>query len=349
MIAYLAPLRPAVYLQAETASGMKKVLVLPFINIEDNKNVQYLEATLTDAVRKKLKKLFVFQKLPQRQWQQVAQNNYFFRDDYATKSVAMNLGLLAKQDVVIAGGYRVTGKQELKIHTTVRILDISQKKVIAEFTEIGPADNRIFDTVNTIAAKISDKAKAVLPTKGEWQKKGLSVEPSQPFMSDFRLSLGAGGGFYLLDHSDNIEAKQPALSAGLSGNLPFLWSRLILGLEASYIQDTPIADKNPNIEGLNIVTSNYILGASLGPRFYLGSLAVWPRFGGGYLIQTISVTGDRTDELTHSMPFARGGFVLAYPLNASLDLTLAVDSLAEFDAGSLTLLNMARLGVQFRL
>ncbi len=331
------------------AQGMKKVLVLDFINIEKNPNVHYLEASLTDAVREKLKKLFAYQATPKKQWQEVAQRNFIFREDYATKSAAMNLGLLARQDVVISGGFRIEGKKNMQIITRVRIIDIAQKKFIADFEEKGPADNRIFDTVDRIAAKIVEKSRSVLPTKEQWQQSGLSATISEPIFDQVLLNFHVGGGLYALDYSDKIEAKQPAISAEISVNMPFIWKNLSLGLQASYIQDTFRDGASDAIDGLSIVTSNYLLGGYLGFRFEPGHFFISPRMGGGMVLQAITVTGLRNENATNSMPYASAGFVFGYSLNNSLDIILSLVSALQLDQGNQTLLSTGGLGIQFRL
>ena len=88
----------------------------------------------------------------------------------------MNLGLLAKQDVVISGGFRIDESvaSSPAILIDVAIFDVAQKKLVASFTERGPADSRIFDTVTRISDLIAEKAKSVLPNKDNWQQQRLS-------------------------------------------------------------------------------------------------------------------------------------------------------------------------------
>lgn len=332
------------------AAGKKRVLVLPFINIEKNTNVQYLETSLTDAVKENLRKLFAFDETPEKQWTEVSLKNYIYRDDYSTKTAAMNLGLLAKQDVVISGGFWIKIKGDITIFSRIRILDIAKKEVVTEFMETGPADSRIFDTVDRIAARISKEAKAILPTKEEWQRSGIKEErPRLPIFSDFLLSIQAGGGLYAMDYSDRIEAQQPALGADLSANMPFFSKHLRLGFQFLNIKESPVKSENPDIENLNIESNNNILNGYLGLGFDLGFLSLVTRLGGGYLLQSITVTGDRNESLKSSLPFANAGLSLGYSLNRSLELILAYDSIFEFEGGNITMLGLARLGVQFRL
>ena len=113
------------------ATGLKKVLVLDFINIEQKTEYKYLEKSITETVKKDLKAKFAFRETEKRDWQKVAEKNYIFRSDYYTRTAAMSLGLLANQDVVIAGGFRVFNKQEVAIiKVDILIIDIAKKKVL---------------------------------------------------------------------------------------------------------------------------------------------------------------------------------------------------------------------------
>ena len=157
-----------VSLETLQAQSLKSVMTLDFINIEKKENFAYLEATLTDAVREKLKQDFAFKDITSDIYQPVADQNYIYRKDFYTETAATNLGLLAKGDIVIAGGFRIVEtKRNTEIRISVLLIDTAQKKNIAEFTEKAPADATIFETVEKIATRITKEAAAVLP--GAWR------------------------------------------------------------------------------------------------------------------------------------------------------------------------------------
>ena len=87
----------------------------------------------------------------------------------------MNLGIIGNQDVVVAGGFRIieNNGKDITIVTEIRILDIAKKKVIAEFIMKGPADDRLWNTVDAMTQKIADEMKSVLPNKNEWDPKRI--------------------------------------------------------------------------------------------------------------------------------------------------------------------------------
>ncbi|MCB1201860.1 MAG: hypothetical protein KDK41_14520 [Leptospiraceae bacterium] len=327
---------------------LKKVAVLDFINVTKNNNVEYLEASMTKAVDKKLSELFSYQKPDPSELRRVAEDNFLYRDDYATRSVAMNLGLLARQDVVISGGFIVKsqGGSEILV-TTVRILDIPNKRVVAEFDETSKIDNTLFDSIDRIAVRISEEAKAVLPTKEEYARGGGRA-PSGPWFSNWSFQFGAGAGLYMLEFADKLQAQLPSLRFGVRANMPVISNQFTMGMQALYLTDKPVAGSSPAIEGLNITTTSIMPGAYFGYAMTFGDFEIHPRFGGGYVLQSITVTGVRNENLTNMMPFGGGGFDFTYRVGRILDVTLAIDALAQFQSGKTTLLNMATVGVNFR-
>jgi hypothetical protein len=260
----------------------------------------------------------------------------------------MNLRLLSKQNIVISGGYRIiTKKRKILILTQVRILDISKRKVISEFTMKGKADNTIFDSVDKIAKKISVKAKDILPGKDEWAKKGIAEEdPGLPFMDNIAMGIRGGGGYYIFGLGDRLMAELPAISLILRGNLPFIWERLALQVEATYMKETPKEDENPDLQGLTSETTNYLLGGFFVLDFNLtDTIGLHPKIGGGYALQSTEVSGIRNEKFNNSIPFAGGGFDFSYIINDNLSLILSIQTYTEFEENNTTLLNIASMGI----
>jgi hypothetical protein len=151
------------------AAALKKVLVLDFKNILKKAEFNYLEGSITDAVRSKLKQKFAFQEIDRTNWLAKAEENFIIEEDLYTYSAAMNLGIAAKQDVVIYGGYVVENKKngEQELRARVRILDLGNKREISDFEIKNPIDASIFDAVEKIADRIVKEAAAVLPNKDD--------------------------------------------------------------------------------------------------------------------------------------------------------------------------------------
>ena len=87
-----------------SAAGLKKVIILDFKNFDKNVNYEYLESSITDAVRNDLKSRFAFKEMAPEEWRKLAKDNYFlWPEENYTKGFAMQLGLTGRQDVVVGG------------------------------------------------------------------------------------------------------------------------------------------------------------------------------------------------------------------------------------------------------
>jgi hypothetical protein len=165
----------------QDTNQIKKVAILGFINIEKNNDVQYLEKSITEAVTKLLEESYTFKKLSDAEMTEISKTNYLLRDEFHSQSVALHLGLSAKQDLVVTGSYHVAKRKKIMMVTTdVLIIDVGQRKLKARFSMEGPADNRIWDSVDAIAARIRKEMADVLPNREEWQKKYLVERETEP-------------------------------------------------------------------------------------------------------------------------------------------------------------------------
>ncbi|MCS6984855.1 MAG: hypothetical protein NZM25_07010 [Leptospiraceae bacterium] len=154
-------------------------MVLDFRNITQKAEYDYLEQSLTDAIVSNLRQRFVYRETRRSEWEAIAKENHIAQEDYHTYTAAMNLGLAAKQDVIIFGGFLVEpgkGMEVPEMKTRVRILDVGKKKQIADFVTQNPIDNTVFDSVEKIAARIVEEARSVLPSKEDFAKGKVKVE-----------------------------------------------------------------------------------------------------------------------------------------------------------------------------
>ena len=164
------------------ARSEKRVMLLDFKNVLKKSDYDYLEASLTDAVRNRLKEKFVYREIEKSEWQSVAKQNYVIEEDLYTFTAAMNLGINAQPDVAIFGGFFIESKRgssQQEIRTRVRILDLNERKEIADFEMKSVVDASIFETVEKIADRIAKEAAAVLPGKEAWGKR-RSIPPRSP-------------------------------------------------------------------------------------------------------------------------------------------------------------------------
>lgn len=165
---------PLIFLStALSAQSLPRVLILDFKNKSGNSSLGYLEGTITEAVTTEMKKRFTFADTPAEQWKAIAEKNYFFENDYATDSAAMNIGLLTHQDVVVAGNINA-GRTNAQVTVSISIFDIGQKKKVEELNLPLLLSANMFGDIEKIAVKASDTAAHVLPNKEDWDRSGLA-------------------------------------------------------------------------------------------------------------------------------------------------------------------------------
>ncbi|MBS0618477.1 MAG: hypothetical protein JSR44_09825, partial [Spirochaetes bacterium] len=156
-------------------TALKKVVILDFKNLDKNPDYNYLEGSITDAVRTELKAKFDFRELSPKAWRTLAQKNYYnWPEENYGRGFAINLGMLANQDLVVGGYYQAVadkkisagGAAEYAIRVHVYVVDIGKHKLVTEFDMKLAADATIFTSIETLSARVVKEAQRVLPNKG---------------------------------------------------------------------------------------------------------------------------------------------------------------------------------------
>lgn len=337
-------------------AALKKVIILPIINIDKDANFAYLEGSITDSLKERLREKFAFAELPEEKWTLVANENFILRDDFHTRTAAMNLGILANQDIVINGGFKPVnkkiagGKIKTSIHAVAHLLDVKKKKTIATIELDLPADSELFTAVGQVADRMEAETRKVIPSKEDAARSGLKAE-SAPFFSDFSLGLRGGGGVYVAGYAKYFSAQLPALGAVLHAAMPN-FGGLTTELAFTFMGHRLKEGNDSAIQqlGATATTANYMAAWSFGYRF--GLSARWylePQVGGGYVMQSTTVTGSGINStLNNGFPFARGGLVTGFRVNQLIDVSVNVESLAYIEQGTMTLLPLALAGVHYK-
>jgi len=306
------------------AARLKRVLILDFKNVEEKANYQYLESSITDAVSASLKEKFAFEESPRQLWETLGKDNLIYQEDFHTQTAAIHLGLLARQDIVIAGRFTIREKASgVEIHTHVRIIDVNSQKLIAKFIEVGPADGRIFDSVGRIATRITIEAAAVLPSKGEWTEHALAETDTTPRDNLIAVSLGVG----LISLPKGIDAPLGPESAFVVSDITNAF-RLGLRYErARFYKLFPLLISTTLHVGSrtfeNSLSASPATGSILGVNISAGSgyifdlfsrITVMPYLMAGYLAGaiTMSAPNDADRRLNVSGTVIVGGGTLAY-------------------------------------
>lgn len=354
-----------------TAAPLKKVLVLDFKNVLKKSEVDYLESSITDAVKAKLKEKFAFQEMDRDRWREVAEENFIIEEDLYTYSAAMNLGIAAKQDIVIFGGYiaenKKTGGQELR--TRVRILDLGKKKQIADFELKNPIDATIFDAVEKIADRIVKEAAAVLPSKDDAAAGRFKAEIPTLNQLSLRgqfapIALGANRTLAPVGQHAGTDFKN-VFGVGVDFHHFGIFKEQ-LGVFGGGIVRVSSDQFSYSLDNSTVPASLQTFAGQagvawrqkLGTKFYLQ-----PFIGGGvqydlmkfnYDSRTVAVTNSSgqvvsSKEYTLLSPFASAGLRLGYALNSWLLIEAGAQYAFSFFSGGSGQSLFAELGVGFRL
>ncbi|MDH4199156.1 MAG: porin family protein [Spirochaetia bacterium] len=338
------------------ADEMQKVIILPFKNIDKNPNYEYLEATITDSIRAKLKTKFAFSETPEQEWKTVAKKNFLYDNECYTATYGINLGLYSTQDVVINGGFIIKqgGKDQDAVSTTVRIISITEKRVIAEQVIEIPANNQLFTTIGEVADKAAKEASKVLPNKEDWEKNRGNKKPAKKIFANIALGLRAGGNFFAGGWSDQFSTKLPAFGFLLRGNMPIVWDQFFIEAGLSYYQHEikKGATNYFTANNLTLLATNLMMGGAVGVDFRLSDIFyISPKLGGGVINQSSQVSGSVSQNVTNDIPYVSAGFEFAWLATDTLRLVFdgtfnaQIESFKSPQKTIFTYIPMAQLGI----
>jgi len=307
-----------------------RLLMLKFNNTSHDPNYDYLEDSISDSVMTYLRERFIFQQISDGDRDEYIHENYYKDRDFFTESVSMKLGIELNQDVVIAGNYWIaTGK----IVTHVRIIDVRNKKNVAEFEMSGPTGSNIFVSVEQIAVRIAKEAEIILPNKEVYAKRGVRGFSSGPFLSHWIFGARVGGQMYFGGYHEYFRPDQPSFGGLLRAFTPFFKHHLGFQLDLMYMSHA-LSDKNPsNLSdfGLQAATSNIMGGASV--VFEIPRGRRWsflPYAGFGYIYQTTTISGSLNQTVTNGLPYIQVGLDAAFAINRMIDITFGPRMYASF-------------------
>jgi len=152
-----------------------KLIFLGYHSIDSGEvnNYGYLGPSLNEAILKEISARFAFRQLPDAAWQRLAADNNLYPTDYHTKSVAINLGLLSKQDVVVSGFFTAKGN-EISVET--HIYDINQITEAKVIRSKMISNATLFKETDKMAKEIADQMATILPNKQDWQRRYAQIQ-----------------------------------------------------------------------------------------------------------------------------------------------------------------------------
>lgn len=354
------------------AKELPKVIILPFKNILKNPNFDYLEATITDSIREKLKTKFIFQEDLENKWKIISKKNFLYDNDCYTISYGMQLGLYAAQDVVINGGFIVmpgTKGQEV-VSTTIRIISITEKKVISEIVVEVPTDNQIFKIIDEVADKAAKEAAKVLPNKDDFKQFSLAEEP----MGRNEISIIAGANLISVpaafdkDFSSSTNLLSKDFKNAFEGRISytrhdFLKPRVFLTVVGSGQFGSEKLKVAVDTKTINASLLGFSLSGDVGYRFEIARFFVEPFAGGGFYMGSIKLDYSTLSvlpvdssgapkssvNLNISSAFVEAGLHFGYQINRLLAAQLTAQYRQYFYIGASGGSGFAGGGLSFRL
>lgn len=331
-----------------TRAELKKVIILDFKNIDQNKNYNYLETSITDAIRNELKAKFDFQELNPRVWRMAAQKNYYqWPNENYTKGFALHLGALLQQDLVVGGYYqavltqKAAGESAYVLHAHVFVMDVGKRKVVGEFQMAFDADATLFTRIEEMGTRVTAVAKAVLPNKGAT---GLTpVEFDEVGANELGLLAGTGvlsipaafSGSYDSDKPLYVKDFAMPVSAALFYvRHDFLWPQFMLHTMAGVNFGSGALAIATDTKKINANALDIYAAAHLGYEFTFWRFNAVPLVGGGFSFASVNLdyntlsalpltpSGEKRSsaKINASAPFAEGGVKLAFKVTKNIYL-----------------------------
>jgi len=177
---------------------LQRVMVLEVVNRTGDENLKYLEASISDAVREELKRKFAFNEIPVDTRNTLAAKNYIYPQDFDTETAAVNLGLLARQDIVVTGNFDSNGviANSRRIAVNIRIISVTDKKILKTISRKATVDSSIFTTIQSIAAESAVEMEKILPNKDNFSRTSLVDNFYEGGLNQILLSFGASPSFF---------------------------------------------------------------------------------------------------------------------------------------------------------
>lgn len=188
------------------------------------------------------------------------------------------------------------------ISIDVTLIDISERRIVSQFSTSGPASNRIFETVDKATSRIADEAQTILPNETEWQQ--ISAEKRRPagYLTMNRIDLQAG--YHIISDTGrpdtlaygsslSTSALQPAASLNLAYRRKnFLFNNTLLNAELHYTTAAGdyYASGHDRSQKIRASQNTYSLNAGPGYRlFTFSDFDVEFMLTGGYSYQQIEL------------------------------------------------------------
>jgi len=268
------------------------------VNEVENPNLDYLSDSIADAVREELKKRFVFKEMTPEKIAKFLKANEMQKEDWATSTVAYQLGTWEAQSVVISGRFRpkkrANGRDGVEI--TATIYSIHKKTKVNQFKTEADLSANMFDALAKVGASIAELSKDILPDPEQYR-----IAEAHELRTLTNLLLVRAGAFFAhtpTASSDLLASSQiTTADFSLIPTLGIEYRRYAillpeLGFYASIDSSYRTADLSGR--GTTVPATLFTFSGYAGPTYYyyLGNaFYLAPTLGMGYSYVSIALAG----------------------------------------------------------
>ncbi|MBL8035817.1 MAG: hypothetical protein JNJ69_19085 [Leptospiraceae bacterium] len=355
-----------------SAEGLKRVAILDFKNVIKRPEYNHFEEKITEAVRARMREKLAYQEVERAKWREVMKEIQIPDEDLFTQTAAYNLGVAAKLDLVVYGGFIIEtrkGSTQPEIRTRVRMLDIAKHKEIKSFEIKGAADQVLAGEIDKIAERNAAEAAGVLPDQKEWASGKYSAPVETTNRLSFRSSfvpvamgsasrtVTSGGGYASTDLKNFFGMQLEFQHFGIFKEQLGLLAAASLRLgsdELKYqLDSTPVSVSLQGAGGHGALAWRQPIGS----RFYLQPIA-----GGGVHYDIVKMSFDNktvaaasagqslsSTEIKTMAPYAVGGVRLGFAVYSWLALELGGNYYHVFYSGATGQTLAADFALTFKL
>jgi hypothetical protein len=332
---------------AAHAAHVPAFLFIPVENAGRNPDYEYIGKSATKELNRLIGKNFAVREISERTWRALARENQFiYEDEYHTRSVALQLGLILKRDLVLSGSYLIEPSKDGGTDTVffnVYLQRIKDRKMISHIKFRTPADASIFTRMNEFSSMVIAELSRVLPDKNEAEKKFYDEE-LQFYKNQFFVS---GGTTFAISPAPVKEISETGdvdfnpgdfehkpLIAVQYRRLNFLFDGFQFHLGSGFSFGSTDINMVSSANRIKVDYYSFSLNAGPGYRFNISSRAYLALQAGGGFYYGKSVldlgmsgkevinknTGENIDEIKidYYAPTAQGDLIIGYHFTGNL-------------------------------
>ncbi|MBX3723344.1 MAG: hypothetical protein KF713_15980 [Turneriella sp.] len=191
---------------------LRRILVVDFVNQKHDAATNFLIQSIPNAFMKPLEKTHAFEILDPQKGRTVVEALEIAADELYDIETAVRLGKAANAEIVIIGNFIV---MQNRIQIQAQAIDVASGRVRVSDSEVATADSRIFESINALTERMSEKIRADVVPVAVPVPKPQAVRSRRDYGTMVGLTLVAPGAghLYANEWRGGIYASVAAISA----------------------------------------------------------------------------------------------------------------------------------------